>query len=86
MLAGAPGFYVSAEGSFSKRARWVLFVSSDDAKPIRLLYQGDDVLMPVGIPGTEEYFLGGPVRTPWFAYRYLGFPMDLATRTADACP
>jgi hypothetical protein len=63
-----------------------LFVSSDDAKPIRLLYQGDDVLMPVGIPGTEEYFLGGPVRTPWFAYRYLGFPMDLATRTADACP
>jgi CubicO group peptidase (beta-lactamase class C family) len=87
LLAGAPGFYVSPEGSFCVSARaGSLFVAADDAQPVRLLHQGDGVFRPVGHPGVEEYFLGSPGRTPWFAYRHHGFPMDLATRTADVCP
>ncbi|MGH8249177.1 MAG: serine hydrolase domain-containing protein [Steroidobacteraceae bacterium] len=87
LLADAPGFYVSPEGSFCVSARDdSLFVAYDDESPVRLLHQGNGVLMPVGHPAAEEYFLGGPGPTPWFAYRYHGFPMDLAVRTADACP
>jgi len=87
LLADAPGLYVSPEGSLCVSARdGSLFVSLDAASPLRLLHQGDNVFMPIGNPAAEEYFLGGSGRTPWFAYRYHGFPMDLAMRTADSCP
>ncbi len=87
LLADAPGFYVSPEGSLCVSARkGSLFVSFNEASPVRLLHQGDGIFEPVGNRAAEEYFLGGPGNTPWFAYRYHGFPMDLATRTADACP
>lgn len=87
LLADAPGYYVSPEGSFCVSSRdGSLFVASGDKSPVKLLHQGDGVLMPVGNAAAEEYFLGGPGPTPWFAYHYLGFPMDLAMRAADACP
>ena len=87
LLAGAPGFYVHAEGSFCVSASGgSLFAAQDNAKPVRLLHEGDGVFRPDGYPGAEEYFLGGPGRTMWFAYRHHGFPMDLATRTEDVCP
>jgi CubicO group peptidase (beta-lactamase class C family) len=87
LLESAPGLYATPTGTFCVTAReGALYVSDDGEAAIKLMHQGDGFFRRGGSKGAEEYFLGGPGRSGWYAYRWYGFPMDLAMRRADACP
>jgi hypothetical protein len=87
LRATAPGYYVSPEGEYCVTAAGgSLLVATDGGPPEALLYQGDGWFRRRDDTAAEEGFLGGPGRPQWFAYRLHGFVMDLARRTADACP
>jgi CubicO group peptidase (beta-lactamase class C family) len=87
LLEGAPGMYANPDGTFCVSVdAGSLFISYDGTKPRKLMHQGDGIFRRAESVGAEDYFLGGPGSTGWLAYRWYGFPMDVAMRTADACP
>lgn len=85
-LDGAPGLYRSPEGVFCIIASdTALFVSSGGGEPEVLLYAGKGRFRRSATDASDEFFPGWPNDFGWFAYRFHGFPMDVAIREADRC-
>jgi CubicO group peptidase (beta-lactamase class C family) len=85
-LDGAPGLYRSPEGAFCITASdSALFVSSGEGEPEVLLHMGDGRFRRPATDASDEFFPGWPNDFAWFAYRFHGFPMDLAIRVANRC-
>jgi hypothetical protein len=87
VLRSARGWYRSPEGEFCiTGVDASLFVAEDGGEPVALRHVGEGRFQRPDAVATEEYFPGWPDDFGWFAYRFHGFPMDLAVRVADRCP
>lgn len=64
-------------------AGWQILRSAD---AVPLLHIGEGNFRRAGSDATEEYIPGWPDDFEWFAYRFHGFPMDLAVRAGDRSP